>query len=179
MTTRKLLCVLGLLSALLPAQLLAQEKKIVVSQEKKVVVFDMERAIMGTEVAKERLKALAEEEEYQEQRSSLLQSHKELGELQSMLEDADIMGDQRVAEVRKKMQGLLEDREYWRKKLYDQQAELYGILLKEWRPKVGDIITQMVDEDNLGVIFDQKVVYYADGELDITDKVTEKLNLER
>ncbi len=172
MTTRKLLCVLGLLSALLPAHILAQEKK--------VVVLDVQRAILGTEVATERLKALTEEEEYQEQRSSLQQSLEELRELQRMLEEeAAIMGTQRLAAAQKKMQGLREDIEYRRKKIYDQQTELYEILLKEFRPKVEDIITQMVDEDNLGVIFNQQVVYYADGEFDITDKVTEKLNLER
>lgn len=143
----------------------------------KVVVLDMQRAIMMTESARERMKALENQKEYAD-------THKKAEGLRQQLmkkqEELQKEGPTWTAEKRnnqlKDMDFMRKDFELVAQKLQADQQELLRELAKASEPKVKQALDQLIKEQQITIVLDKGAAVFADRSVDITEALVQKLN---
>ena len=143
----------------------------------KVAVFDLQAAILSTNVAKAQVKKLQANSDYAAMQAKF-ESLK--SDLQGLAKDAEKNGmtwsqDQQQAQ-RKKMEYKRADLELAAKKLQAEKNAAVQRIMQELAPKAKTVLNQLITAEGIGLVLDSKVAYYAEGSFDITSKVTDKLN---
>ena len=143
----------------------------------KVAIFDLQGAILNTEVAKQRVKELQSNAEF----ASMQAKFESLKvDLQGLAKEAETNGmtwsQEQQVEHRKKMEYKRADLELAAKKLQAEQNAAVKRIMQELAPKAKTALNQMITAEGIGLVLDSKVAYYADASFDITAKVTDKLN---
>ncbi len=172
-------CAIILLSvSVLPA--LAQSNK---KTAGKIAVINLERAVFSTDEAKERLKKLNARTSYKRQKRKVESLQKEGRKLsENLRKDEDVLGSDERRDIVKQISILREDIEHEGKKLKQLQLEVLEGLRDEMGPLLEDIIQEIIDEQEIGLLLRDLAqlpyVFYADNYYDITAKVTIELNKE-
>jgi len=143
----------------------------------KVVVLDLQRAIMMTDVAREKMKALENQKEF----SETLKKREALGlELKRKEELFQKEGPTWSAEKRN---NYIKDREFMRKdfelvaqKVQAEQQDLMRELMKSLEPKVKQVLEQLIKDQQINVVLEKNAAIFADRSADITEQMIEKLN---
>lgn len=143
----------------------------------KVAVLNPQQAMLETELAKSRLKALEDKSEFKAARA---QAEKLDGEFRTMVEayqkDQSVMSaDQRKAEE-KKLMDKSEEREKAIQKLQKQQQPVAQKVMQELGPKFKEAVRDVVKEKGVTLLLDRQVAIIADPGSDITADVTKRLN---
>lgn len=143
----------------------------------KVAVFDLQAAILSTDVAKQRVQELQSNAEF----AAMTAKFESLKvDLQGLAKDAETNGmtwsQEQQAEHRKKMEYKRADLELAAKKLQAEKNAAVKRIMQELAPKAKTVLNQMITAEGIGLVLDSKVAYYADASFDITAKVTDKLN---
>ncbi|AFU98261.1 putative outer membrane protein OmpH [Simiduia agarivorans SA1 = DSM 21679] len=143
----------------------------------KVVVFDLQSAILNTDLAKKRIQEMQANAEF----AGLQAKFESLrADLQKMAKDAEKNGvtwnPEQTAEHRKKMEYARADLELVAKKLQAEQKATAQRVLEELGPKAQAALKDVIAADGIGLVLSTQTAYYAEPSLDITAKVTEKLN---
>lgn len=143
----------------------------------KVVVFDLQSAILNTDIAKKRVEEMQANAEF----ASLKAKFETLrADLQKMAKDAEKNGvtwsPEQAAEHRKKMEYSRADLELVAKKLQAEQKATAQRVMEELGPKAQAALKDVIAAEGIGLVLSTQTAYYAEPSLDITAKVTEKLN---
>ncbi|MFA5631526.1 MAG: OmpH family outer membrane protein [Porticoccaceae bacterium] len=167
---RNLKVVLLLVTALslFSSSLLAQDK---------IAVVDLGAAIFGSDVAQKRQKDLQAKSEY-----AALQAKYEstAADIQAMQKEAEsksmTWSDTQKDEFQKKMEYLRADIELTARKLESEARALQNNIVRELQPKALEAIQELVAEEGITVLLRADAVLMAKPEINLTAKLTERLN---
>ena len=167
---RKIIVLLATLGALFSVGAQAAEGT-------KVAVVDLTRAIFATEVAKARVKQLGSGSDY----ASLQAKYESItADIKALQEDAEVKSatwsNEQAAEYKKKVEYLLADRELAARKIQTEQKALQGSIVNELQPKAGQAIKELMEEGKIDLLMNAEAVIFAKPEMDITAKLTDRLN---
>ncbi|MFT3930012.1 MAG: OmpH family outer membrane protein [Spongiibacteraceae bacterium] len=144
----------------------------------KIAVLDPEAAVLSTDEAQKRLKALAAQPEFDKDKKEFERLAKEGQDMQKQMQkDASIMSPAQKEEARKKLEGKASDIEYLRRKLAAKQQEAMQGIMEEMQAKYTKAVTDLLKSENIGLLLNKRAaVMHADNSYDITSKVTEAMN---
>ncbi|WP_323844812.1 OmpH family outer membrane protein [Microbulbifer magnicolonia] len=143
----------------------------------KVAVFNLQAAIMSTEIAKSKVNALKTSSEY-----AKLQSGAESirAEVQKMVEDAQKNGvtwsDEQKAEHQRKMNFKRSDFESTVQKLRAMEAQVGQEIQKTMLPKAKTALEAVIKERQLDLVLDANTAIHADPKTDLTPEVVKRMN---
>jgi len=143
----------------------------------KIVVLDIQKAIMMTEVAREKMKALENKKEYAE-------THKKAESLrQQLIKKQEELQKEGPAWSADKRNSHLQDMDFMRKdfelvaqKLQADQQELMRELVKSAEPKIKQALDLIIKEQNIAIVLEKSATIFADRSTDITELLVQKLN---
>lgn len=143
----------------------------------KIAVLDPEAAVLSTDEAQKRLKALAAQPDFDKDKKEFERLAKEGQDMQKQMQkDSAIMSPAQKEEARKKLEGKANDIEYLRRKLAGKQQEAMQSIMEEMQAKYTKAVTDLIKAENIGLLVNKRAVMHADAGYDITSKVTEALN---
>ncbi len=145
--------------------------------ETKIGVVDLGAAIFGSEVAQKRLQELQKGSEYTKLQAKYDSSAADIKGLQKEAEGKSMTwSDEQKAEFQKKMEYMRADIELTARKLESEVRALQNNIVKELQPKALEALQELVDQEGITVLIRADAVLMAKPELNITAKVTERLN---
>lgn len=143
----------------------------------KIAVVDVPKAIFSSEVAKTRQKQLQGASEYAALQAKYDGAASDIKALQKEAESKRLTwSNEEAAEYQKKMEYLRADLELAGRKL---QAEINGLqnsVARELQPKAVEALEELIKEEGVTVILKAEAIVFAKPDLDLTDKLTERLN---
>lgn len=149
----------------------------VVTAEGKIAVIDPQQAIMNTEVAQQRLKALSAEPGFVENRKQLDELGKSYQDTVAQLQkDAAVMSAEQKQAEAQKLQEKRGDIEHVQRKLQAAQQQLVQSLAQEMGADLQKVIGELIKSEGIGLLLNQQAAIHADSSYSITAKVTDKLN---
>ena len=148
--------------------------------EGKVAVIDIQRAILKTEYASAKLEESRKQPDVE---GNIRRLENLEGELRDLLEsykkNQDVMSDEKKAEEQRRIRDKQTDGQYLTKKLVEAQKEWEQKVVDEVGPKVREVLEEIVAKQEIDMLFrlESGAVLHHDKRYDITDQVTEQLNL--
>jgi len=143
----------------------------------KVVILNLERAIMSSNLARERMKELELQSEYADNMKKFESIKKEMEKKgEEFKKESPVWTADQAASYRKDVEFLKRDLQLTGQKIQAAQQEVYRNLLKDMEPRLDKVIQKIVEDEKISVILDKSAVLIADDRLDITALVTERLN---
>ena len=136
----------------------------------KVAVFDVQEAILNTNLAKSQMKAFESRSDISKMISDAEKLKKDITALRSNMKGSDAQEKQKSAEFKQA------DFELIVRKLNSERQATGKKLMEEIGPRLETIVKNIVEAENIGLLLDKKAAIHADPSFDITAKVTEKLN---
>ena len=145
--------------------------------EGKIAVLNAQQAIINTEVAQARLKALREESGYAENRKQLEALGKSYQDTVAQLQkDAAVMSAEQKQAEAKKIQEKRTDIEFVQRKLQTAEQQLLQAVAQEMAPKLQKAVSELIEAEGIGLLLNQQAAMHVDSSFNITPKVTDKLN---
>ena len=95
---------------------------------------------------------------------------------QRLKNDAAIMSDSERAKLASDLEEKIQEYKYLKTKLDKALNEKRQEFLAESRPKLDQVINELVAEENIDVLLPREAALYASESLDYTAKVIDKLN---
>lgn len=145
--------------------------------EGKIAVFDLQSAILNTDVAQKQIKEFEAKAAFADLKA---QFESIRSELQGMDKDAQTnsvtWSDEQKAEHRKNMEYKRVDLEVVTKKLQQESQTIVNQILQAQAQKAQTIIQELVKSEGIGLILNAQAVQYADSSYNITAKITDRLN---
>jgi outer membrane protein len=143
----------------------------------KVAVLNMDVAVLQTETAKKAVKALQARADM----AALVAKTESLkAEAEALLKEEKTKGEtwpaDKKQENKKKLKSLNEGYQEAVKKIQAEEQKVGMGLMQEMQPKLKAVIDEVMKEEKIDVIVRSQAVFMADPTVDITAKVTEKLN---
>jgi Skp family chaperone for outer membrane proteins len=164
---RHSIIVAGLLAGLLSAPVFATELKIAVA--------DTQAALMASDVAKKAVEKL--QVEFKVQRDRMAQLKADVDALQAKAQkDGAVMTDKDKKDMQKQAEGKIQEFNNLAQMVQKRTQEVQNELLQRMIPKMEAVIDEMQKANKYDIIIEKKNVIFADPAVDLTKKITEKLN---
>ncbi|WP_461480481.1 OmpH/Skp family outer membrane protein [Porticoccus sp.] len=149
----------------------------VLAAEGNIAVVDFGKAIFATEVAKNRLKQKKGESGY----AALSAKYEStVADMKALKQEIDTKGmtwsTEQATEAQKKMEFLRADLELTTRKIQTDQQALQNSIVQELRPKAGEALQELIDEEGIVLLISAEAVVTAAPSLDVTAKLTDRLN---
>ncbi len=143
----------------------------------KIAIVDAQRAILATDMSKQRLEALRKDADYVANKKQLEKIQAE-GEalLEKMKKDGAVMSADQKADHQKKLQEKQADLQFIAGKMQKSEQELARRIMSELGKQTQVAISDIVKSQGIGLLLDAQVAIHADTAFDITAKVTQQLN---
>lgn len=149
----------------------------VTAEDGKIAVLDFGKAIFGSEVAKTRLKQMQGESDFAALQAKYENTVADMKALKKEVESKGMTWSaEQSSEAQKKMEFLRADLELTTRKVQADQKALQGSLVQELRPKAGEALQELIKEEGIVLIINAEAVITVAGELDLTSKLTDRLN---
>ena len=149
----------------------------VTAEEGKIAVVDFGKAIFGSEVAKARLKQVQAESDYASLQAKYENTVADMKALQKEVESKSMTwSSEQTAEAQKKMEFLRADLELTTRKVQAEQKALQSSIVQELRPKAGEALQELIKEESIVLLINAEAVVTVAVELDLTGKLTDRLN---
>lgn len=143
----------------------------------KIAVVDVQRAIIDTEMAKERLASLREEADFKGNMDEVEAIKKEGQALVEKLQkDGPVMSSEQQAALQKKIQEKQADLEHIARKLQAKEQEVLQEIMVQRQEQTKKVISELIKSEGIGLLLDKRAAIHAEPGFDITAKVTSKLN---
>ncbi|WP_372861219.1 OmpH family outer membrane protein [Spongiibacter sp.] len=143
----------------------------------RIAVFDLEAAVLNTDVAKQRLNALRNQKEFKNNLSELETVRKDYEKLVEKLQkDIEILSAEQRQLAKNKIDSKRADGEHLARKIEAAQQQEVQTIMKEIGPKLQKLLPEIIKEENIGLLLPAKAVMHADAGYNITAKVADKLN---
>ncbi len=170
----KLVKVVVLMGSMLVASLAGAQAS---ASQGKIAVFDMQTAIMRTDMAQKRFKALEAQPDFDSGKKSLDKLKKEYDEMLKQLQkDLAVLSPEQKEAQGKKLEAKRSDIEHTGRKLQAAQQEVLQKVMQEVDPKFKKVMDDLIKAENISLLLDARSTLYFDSAFDITGKVTEQLN---
>ncbi|GAA4096288.1 OmpH family outer membrane protein [Zhongshania borealis] len=148
-----------------------------VAAEGRIAVFDVEAAVLNTDMAKKRLTDMRNQAEYKKNVSELESLKKKYDKVvEQFQKDFDILSAEQRQATKNKIDAARADGEHIARKIESANQQEAQSILQELGPKLQAILPQLVKDENIGLLLPRKAVLHADSSYDITAKVADKLN---
>jgi len=145
--------------------------------ETKIGVVDLGAAIFGSEMAKAKQQELQKGSEYGKLQAKYDSTAADIKALQVDAEGKSMTwSEDQKAEFQKKMEYLRADIELTARKLESEVRSLQSSIVKELQPKALEALQELVTQEGIDVLIRADSVLMAKPELNITAKLTERLN---
>lgn len=164
---RHAMIVAGLVAGLLAAPAFAAEPKIAVA--------DTQLALMATDVAKKAVEKLQAEFKVQRDRMGQLKTEIEALEAKAK-KDGAVMSEKDKKDLQKQAEGKFQEYNNLAQMVQKRTQEVQNELLQRMIPKMEVVIEEMQKANKYDIIIEKKNVIFADPTVDLTKKITEKLN---
>lgn len=149
----------------------------VTAEQGKIAVLDFGKAIFGSEVAKTRLKQMQGESDFAALQAKYENTVADMKALKKEVESKGMTWSaEQSSEAQKKMEFLRADLELTTRKVQADQKALQGSLVQELRPKAGEALQELIKEEGIVLIINAEAVITVATELDLTSKLTDRLN---
>ena len=151
----------------------------VTSEELKVRVVNIEQAILGTDVAKEEIKKIEADAEFKKNMAQIQKIQEEGQKLtEKYKKDASMMSPEDVQDLETKIKSKQADLEHLGKKVQEVRANFIRAMMIRMNSDVTMAVKEIIDADKIGLLLpaNPQLILHADPSMDITPKVTEKLN---
>ncbi|WP_111640329.1 OmpH family outer membrane protein [Marinimicrobium alkaliphilum] len=143
----------------------------------KVVVLDLQAAILSSSAAQQSFARLEQNAEYRAMIARLEEIRTELEELQQTAErDGMTWSEEQRASNNRRANYLRSDFEQEAQKVQAERQEVGQRVVQNLAPRVNQILDELMEAENIGVVLNSQGVFRATDTADITDKVTELLN---
>ena len=143
----------------------------------KLAVVDIARAIFSSDVAKARQKQLQGASEYSQLQVKYDGVAADVKALQKQIESKRMtISKEEAAEYKKKMDYLRADYELVARKLQAELKVLQNSIMEELQPVVQSSLKELVEQGGITILLQREAVILASPEMDITDKLLERLN---
>jgi outer membrane protein len=141
----------------------------------KLAVLDMTTALLNSEVA------IGVDQELQVETAEDQQKVRNLAEQAQLLQerlqqDAEVMSESEQRRVVGELQELQNQYEFLVQKLQTLSGERMQQFQQTYAPNLVQAISEVVEEDGYDIVFRSEAALYHDNAVDITARVTEKLN---
>ncbi len=137
----------------------------------KIAVFDVQEAILNTNIAKTEMKAFESRSDIAKMIADAERIKKEITNLREELGKGS-----KSQEKQKSMEFKQADFELIVRKLNAERQQAGKKLMDEIGPRLEGIVKDIVEQEGIGLLLDKKAAIHAEASFDITAKVTEKLN---
>ncbi|HET8711019.1 MAG TPA: OmpH family outer membrane protein [Spongiibacteraceae bacterium] len=143
----------------------------------KIAVLDTQGAILSTDEAQKRLKALSAQPEFDGDKKQYEKLKKDYEDMVKQLQkDAAVMSAEQKDAQRKKLEAKASDIEYLGRKLQGKQQDVVQTYMQEEEAKFRKAVADIIKSENIGLLLDARTVMHADNSYNITSKVTDALN---
>ena len=140
-----------------------------------VAVADSQAAIMATETAKKTFEKL--NNDMKPQRDRLEQLRKDIAAIEEKFQkNASVMNDKDKRDLQKQAESKLNEFKNLADAVQKRANEVQQEMLKTLIPKTEVVVEEIRKAGNYDIIIEKKNVIFADPAVDITKKITEKLN---
>lgn len=156
----------GLVTGLLAAPALA---------ETKIAVADSQMALMASDAAKKAVEKLQGELKVQRDRMNQLKSEIEALDAKAK-KDGAVMSTKDKQELQKQGEGKIQEYNNLGQTIQRRTQEVQNDLLQRMLPKMEAAIEELQKTNKFDIIIERKSVIFVDPAVDITKKITEKLN---
>jgi outer membrane protein len=145
--------------------------------EGKVAVLDTQAAILGTDEAQKRLKAMRDKPEFKANQAELEKLKKEYNDLlEQVKKEIAVMSPEQKDAQGKKIEAKRGDIEHVVRKLQAAEQELGQSLMQDMGPKLQKAVADVIKNEGIGLLLDRRAALHADATYNITPKVTDLLN---
>lgn len=145
----------------------------------KIAVVNVQRAIIDTDVAKERLESLRTEADFKSNMKDVEKIKKEGQALVEKLQkDGPVMSAEQQAALQKKIQEKQADLEHIARKLQAKEQEVLQEIMSQRQEQTKKVISEIIETEGIGLLLDNRAALHAEPGYDITAKVTHALNAE-
>ncbi len=140
-----------------------------------VAVADSQAAIMATETAKKTFEKI--NNDMKPQRERLEQLRKEIAAIEEKFQkNASVMSDKDKRDLQKQAEVKLTEFKNLADAVQKRANEVQQDMLKALIPKTEVVIEELRKAGNYDIIIEKKNVIFADPSVDLTKKITDKLN---
>jgi len=143
----------------------------------KIAVLDAVGAVMRTDEAQKRLKALRAQPAYDansKQREKLIKEYQD--QVQQLQKDMAVLSAEQRQTQGKKLEDKRSDIEHVERKLQESEQELLQQLMQDLGGKLQKVVTDLIKSEGIGLLLDKKAAIHVDNSYDLSPKVTEQLN---
>jgi len=145
--------------------------------EEKIAVVDLGAAIFGSDVAQKRQKELQSKSEYAALQAKYDSTAADIRAMQTDAESKSMTWSaEQKDEFQKKMEYMRADIELTARKLESEARTLQNSIVRELQPKALEAIQELVSQEGITVLLRADAVLMAKPEINLTEKLTEKLN---
>jgi outer membrane protein len=145
--------------------------------EENIAVLDVQAAILNSDVAQERLKAMREKKEFKSNIKEVEELQEEHNALVAKLKkDSAVMSQEEMQVQTAKISEKRADIEHVYRKLKASEQKLMQDVVQELGPKLQEVVNKMIKDDKIGMILDAKATLHVTNDYNITAKVTDKIN---
>jgi outer membrane protein len=148
-----------------------------VATQGKIAVLDAIGAVMRTDEAQKRLKALRAQPAYDansKEREKLIKEYQDM--VQQLQKDMAVMSAEQRQVQGKKLEDKRSDVQHVERKLQESEQDLVQQLMQDMGGKLQKVVSDLIKSEGIGLLLDRKAAMHVDGSFDITPKVTEQLN---
>lgn len=146
----------------------------------KIAVLDIQSAILNTDVAQERLKALRNEPDFKDNRKELESLKKEHDKMvEKLKKDLAVLSAEQKQAKSQRISEKRADIEHVARKLQAAEQQLVQEVVQELAPKMQEVVGELIKNEQIGLLLDRKATLHVDNAFNITAKVTDKLNKAR
>jgi outer membrane protein len=143
----------------------------------KIAIVNVQRAIVDTDSAKQRLERLRKEPEFRSNMKEVETIKKEGQRLvDKMKKDGPVMSADQQAALQKKIQEKQADLEHVGRKLQAREQEVLQEIMAQTQDKTKSVINDIIKKEKIGLLLDSRAALHAEPAYDITAQVTSRLN---
>lgn len=143
----------------------------------RIAVFDLEAAVLNTDVAKQRIEALRNQRDFKESIAELENVKNEYEKLvEQFQKDLDILSAEQRQLKKSKIDSKRADAEHLARKIKGLEQQELQAIMQEIGPKLQKLLPEIIESENIGLLLPAKAVMHAAAGYNITAKVADKLN---
>lgn len=143
----------------------------------KVATLSPQAAMLNTKFAKSKLDALQTSSEFSKLKSNIESISAEITKMQETAKkDGMTWSDEQKTEHQRKLQFKAADAQTAQKKLQAMQGQAMQEIQRELMPKMREAVKAVVEKEKIDLVLDGSVILYAQDNVNITQKVIDRLN---
>lgn len=147
-----------------------------VAQER-IAVVDIQTAILSTDLAQERIKAVQASADYKKHKKQAEGLSAELEELSKKFQkNASVMGQEQQIAQAEAIQSKRKELEFAIGQLRAKEQKAIQGVVRQFESKIQAILQELIKAESIGLLLNSQAAVHVDNAFNITAKVTDKLN---